>query len=75
MNALIVSFILFTGAGFAAGFSIFVELMLAFGFLLVVKQVYSPDNQERFIEESLIPLNDDSLEEKYILEGKHIFRV
>lgn len=75
MNALIVSFILFTGAGFAAGFSIFVELMLVFGFLLVVKQVYSPDNQERFIEESLIPLNDDSLEEKYILEGKHTFKV
>ena len=68
MNALIVSFILFTGAGFAAGFSIFVELMLAFGFLLVVKQVYSPDNKERYIEESLIPLNDDSQEKNYIFK-------
>jgi cbb3-type cytochrome oxidase subunit 3 len=41
-----------------------VDIVIVSLFILLSKRVFSPGNEARFIEESLIPLEDDTEEEK-----------
>lgn len=53
---------------FSLGAEYTITLLLAAAFLLIVLRVFSPDMSLRYTEESLIPLEDDTEEEKQIFE-------
>lgn len=53
---------------FSLGAEYTLTLLLAAAFLLIVLRVFSPDMSLRYREESLIPLEDDTEEEKQIFE-------
>ncbi len=44
------------------------DFLLVVSFLMIVIRVFSPDMCSRYTEESLIPLEDDTDEEKQIFE-------
>jgi cbb3-type cytochrome oxidase subunit 3 len=64
MNPLIMTLFFMPELQFSAMVYVAIQLALGFGFVLLVKRVYSPANQQRFQEESRIPMNDDTPEEK-----------
>lgn len=44
-------------------YSWLISTLLLSGFIVLIKQVYAPDNRARYQQESQIPLDDDTLEE------------
>ncbi|MAX51203.1 MAG: hypothetical protein CMH22_04435 [Methylophaga sp.] len=50
-----------------------VDALIMIAFYFIIKTVYSAENKHRYIEESFIPLDDDSYEEKLRLGTRHTF--
>jgi len=51
-------------------YSWLISTLLLSGFIILIRHVYSADNQDRYQQESQIPLEDDTLEEKQRLNHR-----
>ena len=50
-----------------------IDAFIILAFYFIIKTVYSPENERHYREESFIPLDDDTYEEKQLFGTHHSF--